>query len=196
MSHCFSKPSITTRLPPPRRAHTTVLYRNFLVVFGGGNGQAALNDVWALDISDARRLSWQEWKTTGDVPHRKGYHTANLVGDKMIVFGGSDGHASFADVHILNLSKFTMTELTRNPHLDTGKDRSQLQSPIAHLDPGWLVSAGSRRAQWPDVCSRRSLVQSGDPAVGDKDSSRQGSRWPGLSRRSASRHPHLCLGRL
>lgn len=106
ISHRFSKPSISGRLPPPRRAHTTVFYRNFLVVFGGGNGQAALNDVWALDVSDPRRLSWQEWKTSGNIPHRKGYHTANLVGDKMFVFGGSDGHASFADVHILNLSMF------------------------------------------------------------------------------------------
>lgn len=63
-----------------------------------------MNDIWALDISDPTRLTWQEWPTKGDVPQRKGYHTSNLVGDKMVVFGGSDGHASFADVHVLNLS--------------------------------------------------------------------------------------------
>jgi hypothetical protein len=107
VSHRFSKPVITAKhgLPPPRRAHTTVFYRNFLVVFGGGNGQAALNDVWALDVSDPSRLSWHEWKANGEVPPKKGYHSANLVGDKMIVFGGSDGHASFADVHVLNLRR-------------------------------------------------------------------------------------------
>ncbi|BEJ13401.1 hypothetical protein CspHIS471_0305750 [Cutaneotrichosporon sp. HIS471] len=108
----FSKPHISTpkaNLPPPRRAHTTVLYRHFLVVFGGGNGQAALNDVWALDVSDPSRLTWHEWRTRGDVPQKKGYHTANLIGDKMIVFGGSDGHASFADVHVLNLQTMTWT---------------------------------------------------------------------------------------
>ena len=110
MSHRFSKPEIATpktQLPPPRRAHTTVLYRNFLVIFGGGNGQTALNDIWALDISDPSRLTWEEWPTQGEAPARKGYHTANLVGDKMIVFGGSDGHASFADVHVLNLSEWS-----------------------------------------------------------------------------------------
>lgn len=109
ITHRWSRPAIASprnQLPPPRRAHTTVLYRNYLVVFGGGNGQAALNDVWALDVSDASRLTWQEWRTRGDVPHKKGYHTANLVGDKMIVFGGSDGHASFADVHVLDLSEW------------------------------------------------------------------------------------------
>ncbi|WVQ82627.1 hypothetical protein IAT38_004759 [Cryptococcus sp. DSM 104549] len=106
VTHRFARPVFkfsSMPIPPPRRAHTTVLYQNFLVVFGGGNGQAALNDVWALDISDHNNLSWQEWKTKGDVPQKKGYHTANLIGDKMVVFGGSDGHASFADVHVLNL---------------------------------------------------------------------------------------------
>ena len=96
---------MTQPLPPPRRAHTTVAYKNYLVVFGGGNGQAALNDVWALDVSDHKQPSWNEWVTTGDKPQRKGYHTANLIGNKMVVFGGSDGHASFADVHVLNLGK-------------------------------------------------------------------------------------------
>lgn len=112
ITHRFSKPHISTpkaNLPPPRRAHTTVLYRHFLVVFGGGNGQAALNDVWALDVSDPSRLTWHEWRTRGDVPQKKGYHTANLIGDKMIVFGGSDGHASFAHVHVLNLQTMTWT---------------------------------------------------------------------------------------
>ncbi|WVR03191.1 hypothetical protein IAU60_000182 [Kwoniella sp. DSM 27419] len=106
VTHRFSRPTIghpKMSLPPPRRAHTTVMYKNHLVVFGGGNGQAALNDVWALDVSDPDNLTWHEWKTKGDVPQKKGYHTANLVGDKMVVFGGSDGHASFADIHVLNL---------------------------------------------------------------------------------------------
>ncbi|WRT63332.1 uncharacterized protein IL334_000237 [Kwoniella shivajii] len=115
VTHRFSRPNIGTPkspIPPPRRAHTTVAYRNYLVVFGGGNGQAALNDVWALDVSDLNNLNWQEWKTKGDIPQKKGYHTANLVGDKMIVFGGSDGHASFADIHILNLKTRVWTLIT------------------------------------------------------------------------------------
>lgn len=106
VTHRFSRPNITSSvLPPPRRAHTTILYGHYLVVFGGGNGQAALNDVWALDVSDSSRLTWQEWATSGKVPQKKGYHTANLVGSKMIVFGGSDGHASFADIHVLDLGE-------------------------------------------------------------------------------------------
>lgn len=70
-----------------------------------------MNDVWALDVSDPNALTWTEWKTKGDIPQKKGYHTANLIGDKMVVFGGSDGHASFADVHVLNLSECRQTSI-------------------------------------------------------------------------------------
>ena len=102
------KPNIITpknSWPLQRRAHTTVQYKEFLVVFGGGNGQAALNDVWALKISDPDELTWEEWKATGDVPVQKGYHTANLIGNKMVVYGGSDGNHSFSDVHVLDLGE-------------------------------------------------------------------------------------------
>jgi hypothetical protein len=105
----WSKPNIITpknSWPLQRRAHTTVQYKNFLVVFGGGNGQAALNDVWALNIGDPDELTWEAWKATGDVPVQKGYHTANLVGSKMVIYGGSDGNHSFSDVHVLNLGKY------------------------------------------------------------------------------------------
>lgn len=39
----------------------------------------------------------------GEVPTRRGYHTANLVGDVMVVVGGSDGRMTWGDVWLLNL---------------------------------------------------------------------------------------------
>ncbi len=77
------------------------------MVFGGGNGNAGLNDVWALDVNDPWGLSWRKWETSGDVPAKKGYHTANLVGSKMIVIGGSDGTDSISDVHVLDLGEWS-----------------------------------------------------------------------------------------
>lgn len=77
--------------------------RRSILIFGGGNGHTALNDVWALNVSDPRALAWEEWPAKGEVPVKKGYHTANLVGEKMIVYGGSDGVHSFADVHVLDI---------------------------------------------------------------------------------------------
>ncbi|PCH42996.1 galactose oxidase [Wolfiporia cocos MD-104 SS10] len=91
-------------IPPPRRAHTAVLYKNKVWVFGGGNGMEALNDVWTLDIgAPGDRMQWEQMPTKGTKPTPRGYHTANLVGNVMVVVGGSDGRECFSDIWCLNL---------------------------------------------------------------------------------------------
>lgn len=93
-------------VPRPRRAHTTVLYKNKLVVFGGGNGATALNDVWVLDVSvPPERMRWAQMRTSGTKPTPRGYHTANLVGNMMIIVGGSDGRQTFSEIYCLNLGE-------------------------------------------------------------------------------------------
>jgi N-acetylneuraminic acid mutarotase len=115
----WSKPAVLGEPPSKRRAHTACLYRNGIYVFGGGDGVRALNDIWRLDVSDFSKLSWKmvSSSTTADAPaprdakHRKpkprGYHTANIVGGKLIVFGGSDGGECFRDVWIFNIETLT-----------------------------------------------------------------------------------------
>jgi UDP-N-acetylglucosamine:LPS N-acetylglucosamine transferase len=102
----WSRPTFTsTDVPPPRRAHTTVLYQNKIWVFGGGNGLQALNDVWTLDVSGSLdRMKWEQVIISGRKrPSPRGYHTANLVQNVMIVVGGSDGRECFQDIWCLNL---------------------------------------------------------------------------------------------
>lgn len=77
-------------------------------MFGGGDGTHALSDLFALDLMDPSNLRWQNLSPAGPVPVPRGYHTANLVGDKLVVFGGSDGHDCFSDVHVCDLSKFSI----------------------------------------------------------------------------------------
>lgn len=111
----WSKPVITgdgragDRYPSKRRAHTACLYRNGIYVFGGGDGVRALNDVWRLDVADTNKMSWKlvSPPTTPTVedktkPKARGYHTANMVGSKLIIFGGSDGGECFRDVWIFD----------------------------------------------------------------------------------------------
>src|SRR6185312_3158085 len=101
----WSKPVTFGQVPSPRRAHTTVYYNNCIYVFAGGDGVRALNDVYSLDISDMSNLVWKRLEPEGRAPTSRGYHTSNLVGSKMIIYGGSDGHDCFRDVHILDLGK-------------------------------------------------------------------------------------------
>lgn len=62
-------------LPSPRRAHTTVWYdkRKELIIFGGGNGTKALNEVWVLECKDWKRLTWKKINTLGKKPRVRGY---------------------------------------------------------------------------------------------------------------------------
>ncbi|KIO20271.1 hypothetical protein M407DRAFT_245861, partial [Tulasnella calospora MUT 4182] len=112
LTHRWYKPNIPTPHPLPRRAHTAVLYRDTIYVFGGGNGHRALNDVWALDVSVGMdKLKWEQVQTQGTKPGARGYHTANLVGNVMIVLGGSDGRECFPDVWVLDLDKLVWREV-------------------------------------------------------------------------------------
>ncbi|KIK65660.1 hypothetical protein GYMLUDRAFT_365124 [Collybiopsis luxurians FD-317 M1] len=127
-----SSTTVYGEIPAPRRAHTAVHYNGKIWVFGGGNGMMALNDVWTLDIS---RMVWEKMNVRGKdssfgsddynpggkngrnphgpggVPSPRGYHTANLVGNMMIVVGGSDGKDCFAEVWCLNLDTLEWTLL-------------------------------------------------------------------------------------
>lgn len=95
-------------IPPPRRAHTAVYYRGRVWVFGGGNGMEALNDVWTLEVtSNVEKIRWVQVETRGKKPMPRGYHTANLVGNVMVVVGGSDGRECFSDIWCLNLGRCT-----------------------------------------------------------------------------------------
>ena len=60
------------------------------------------------------RMEWKVVNTQGMrakdgstiFPSPRGYHTANLVGNMMIVIGGSDGNNCFSEVWCLNLGEW------------------------------------------------------------------------------------------
>ncbi|RPB02655.1 galactose oxidase [Choiromyces venosus 120613-1] len=125
----YTKPKLAGgQQPSRRRAHTACLHKNGIYVFGGGDGVRALNDVWRLDVSDLTKPSWKlisapprpggsttslsidgrpstrtESLQNQARPTARGYHTANMVGSKLIVFGGSDGDECFRDVWVFDL---------------------------------------------------------------------------------------------
>jgi N-acetylneuraminic acid mutarotase len=116
----WSKPRISgDRIPSKRRAHTACLYKNGIYVFGGGDGVRALNDVWRLDVTDTNKMSWKlispPTTTSADdntKPKARGYHTANIVGSKLIIFGGSDGGECFRDVWVFDIETSTFSPVS------------------------------------------------------------------------------------
>lgn len=125
VSFRWSKPEVMgdgrnrDRYPSKRRAHTASLYRNGIYIFGGGDGVRALNDVWRLDVADTSKMSWKlisppTAPSADDQtrPKARGYHTADMVGSKLIIFGGSDGGECFRDVWIFDAATSVFTPVT------------------------------------------------------------------------------------
>ncbi|KAJ7657879.1 hypothetical protein DFH06DRAFT_1197409 [Mycena polygramma] len=125
----WTRPSVAGPKPPPRRAHTGVLYHGKIYMFGGGNGMTALNDVWTLDVTNTAKMRWEELQTSGRKPSHRGYHTANLIGNVMIIVGGSDGKDCFNDIWCLNLDTLRWTKLlVDTPHRRLSHTSTQVGS--------------------------------------------------------------------
>ncbi|RKP03560.1 hypothetical protein CXG81DRAFT_29240 [Caulochytrium protostelioides] len=104
--------------PGPRRAHTSWVWNGCFYLYAGGDGQRALSDIHMLPggaavkpaappaISSAS-YGWVKLATTGTAPSSRGYQTSNLIGHQVVVYGGSDGHECFHDVHVLDLRTLT-----------------------------------------------------------------------------------------
>ncbi|KAK7430094.1 hypothetical protein QQZ08_003278 [Neonectria magnoliae] len=110
----WSKPRlIGDKFPSKRRAHTACLYKNGIYVFGGGDGVRALNDIWRLDVNDVSKMSWRLISSPDKIapgtkdyrPKARGYHTSNMVGSKLIIYGGSDGGECFDDVWVYDVDQ-------------------------------------------------------------------------------------------
>ncbi|KAI1882154.1 hypothetical protein AGOR_G00247750 [Albula goreensis] len=76
--------------PTARESHTAVVhcskgsYSPKLYVFGGMRGQR-LSDLWQLDLET---MTWSMPEPKGPPPLPRSLHSANLIGNKMYVFGG------------------------------------------------------------------------------------------------------------
>ncbi|KAG8744929.1 hypothetical protein FRC10_009164 [Ceratobasidium sp. 414] len=123
LTHRWTRPDIQGEKPIARRAHTACLHNGRLFIFGGksphdsslrptsrnsvtgGNGTVALNDVWAMDVTvPFDKLRWEQIKPReGVVPSPRGYHTSNLVGNVMVIIGGSDGRDCYSDIWVMDL---------------------------------------------------------------------------------------------
>jgi N-acetylneuraminic acid mutarotase len=154
----WSKPRVAGTPPSKRRAHTACLYKNGIYVFGGGDGVRALNDVWRLDVSDTSKMSWKlissaspsptpsKNEVKDNKPKARGYHSANMVGSKLIIYGGSDGGECFKDIWILDIdppppppphavSNHNLSSPTNNPLPPTPATLQWVQVPLATSHP-------------------------------------------------------------
>jgi hypothetical protein len=135
--------------PAARYAHSAVAFRGLLYIFGGyGGDDAWLNDLWVLDtqairVRDQRKaaMTWFRPQTTGSPPPPRAAHTANIVGQKLYIFGGNNGSIRLNDLYSLDTQTMTWKKET------CGGSRSSMH-PRPH-------ARSVRRAQQPPPGSFR-----------------------------------------
>ncbi|KZO96585.1 galactose oxidase [Calocera viscosa TUFC12733] len=130
--------------PTPRRAHISFLYDEQLYIYGGGSGVDALADLWRIDVSlpalvraKDEPLVWEKVRTSGPAgeaveedgeeeqegaPKARGYMSATLVGDVLVVLGGQSGRdgereGPWGDCWVLDLRTMHWEEKRLNPPL-------------------------------------------------------------------------------
>ena len=96
-----------TGTPPSARRDHTAIYdpvRDRMIVFGGFDGSAYHNDVWALSLAGA--TAWAALAPSGTLPSARYFHSAiyDSVGDRMLMFGGYGGTDLHNDVWGLTLA--------------------------------------------------------------------------------------------
>ena len=81
---------ITGPLPPARSAHGATVYANKLWIFAGYDGNARLNDMWAIDLT-CQNPQWEQINQQGDSPPTCCNFPVAIVDSSMYVFSGQSG---------------------------------------------------------------------------------------------------------
>ncbi|PVU86122.1 hypothetical protein BB559_006025 [Furculomyces boomerangus] len=116
------EPKTVKDLPECRRSHACFFYKNDLeldesyYIFGGGNGKVALGDLYKFEIVKRNPIVVKPTlvETKGTIPQPRGYHSCTVVGDKMVLYGGSDGSCHFEEVFVLDLKSMTWSKFPLN----------------------------------------------------------------------------------
>ncbi|EGC37632.1 hypothetical protein DICPUDRAFT_149727 [Dictyostelium purpureum] len=98
--------NITNKSVEGRAGHTSVVYRNYLIVFGGHNNHKSKYYSSVLGYN----LDTNEWKQqscSGVIPSARATHCTFQINNKMFIFGGYDGKKYYNDVYYLDLDTFT-----------------------------------------------------------------------------------------
>lgn len=93
-------PAATGDVPTGRSGHSSAFFpdSNEMVLFGGVRGSKWLNAVSILNIAS---WVWTTPKVEGMPPKPRSFHSATVVGNKMVIFGGNNKTSCFNTVHVL-----------------------------------------------------------------------------------------------
>eukprot|EP01097_Dermamoeba_algensis_P005731 TRINITY_DN3627_c0_g1_i1.p1 TRINITY_DN3627_c0_g1~~TRINITY_DN3627_c0_g1_i1.p1 ORF type:complete len:732 (+),score=161.29 TRINITY_DN3627_c0_g1_i1:33-2198(+) len=107
----WEKPQVKGNGPSPRAFHSSSVFGKRIIIFGGiGEKKKYFNDVFVFDTDS---MGWQQPEVTGEVPPPRCGHTANIIGKKMIVWGGVTPTGAVNEVYVLDLVNWSWINVQR-----------------------------------------------------------------------------------
>ena len=99
-SNIWIKPKIIGNSPNPRYKHSSILYNNKMIIFGGRNELTIFNDLWIFDLSLS---NWTEIKFKNlQIPSRCD-HSTFIFNDQLYIIGGIS-QSKFINSNIIKIN--------------------------------------------------------------------------------------------
>eukprot|EP00741_Cyanophora_paradoxa_P014918 tig00020830_g14392.t1 len=108
----WREPMTTGSPPEPRYAHSATLVGKKLYIIGGTDDpeiEEGLNVFSEIHVLDTETMAWSRVASTGEAPQNAIWHTVNVVGTKLLAFGGGPYGSKKKSIGLNILDTETMT---------------------------------------------------------------------------------------
>jgi len=109
--------------PQPRSAHSAVVYKKEMYIFGGWNGHQSLNDLYSLNLET---LQWRQIQCENG-PSKRRMHSCVVYSNKMYLFGGYDESRpaeSFNELLCFDFESESWKEIACQGKIPKGRSRA------------------------------------------------------------------------
>lgn len=97
----WKKQEMKGNLPESRYGHTTNIYKRKLYLFGGihrtGEKTKCFNDIHVINFIKNENLQWEKLEVKGERPIGRYGHSATIINENLIIYGGRDVDGQLLD---------------------------------------------------------------------------------------------------
>jgi hypothetical protein len=144
-----------TPLPSPRFGHAALASANRLYILGGSNGSAAQAQVFQSTVS-ASLAAPAPWQAYDPLPGARQFSAAEIIGEKIYLFGGSSGAAARSEIFSSRLTATQyLVEVSSSPVFATDvRTSGWMPSPAwrqGGLEPGLQYYFRAKARNWTGI---------------------------------------------